>query len=189
MHDGHPPEDESDDILDLVDRLEDLVSDGRRVPFSGRIMVDETQFLAIVDQLRVTVPAEIRDAERVINDRQRIVFEAQENATKILKAARDRAGYLLSEQGLLNEARQQGEELLRQAEERRKRDMGNLEVAALKQFTIIEEAMRDGLELIEETMRDIVDRMRRGREETMAVGGTPAPRDPLDSPPAAPERD
>ncbi|MEJ7763442.1 MAG: hypothetical protein WKF80_11680 [Thermomicrobiales bacterium] len=189
MHDGHPPEDESDDILDLVDRLEDLVSASRRVPFSGRIMVVENQFLAIVDQLRETVPAEIQGAQRVINERERIVFEAQENATKILKTARDRAEYLLSDKGLLNEARQQGEEMLRQAEERRKRDMGNLEMAALEQFTIIEEAMRDGLDLIEGSMREILARMERGKQETVSLGGAAPPRDVREPLPPAPVRD
>jgi len=186
VQDGQPPEEQPDDILDLVDRLEDLVSASRRVPFSGRIMVDEHQFLTLVDLLRDTVPAEIRQAQRVINDRERIVFEAQENATKILKTARDRAEYLLSDKGLLNEARQQGEEMLRQAEERRKRDMGLLEMAALEQFTIIEESMRDGLGLIESTMRQILDRMDRARQETVADHGASASaREPATTPPPA----
>ena len=191
MRDGQPPDEESDDILDLVDQLEDVVSTSRRFPFSGRILVDEHQFLSLIDQLRETVPAEIRQAQRVINDRERIVFQAQEEATKIVKAARDRSEYLLSDRGLLNEARQQGEEMLRQAEERRKRDMGLLEMAALEQFTIIEESMRDGLELIEGTMRQILERLDRARQDTIADrppdrGGTPAAREappPRDAPP------
>jgi uncharacterized protein YjcR len=168
MQDGHQLEEESIDILELVDSLEELVGVSRRMPFSGRILVDEEAFLSLVDQLRVTVPREIREAQRVIHDRERIILEAQEEATKILKTARDRAEYMVSSEGILNEARQQGEELLRQAEERRKRHMGELELFALDRFTIIEEAMRQGMGTIEEAMRETVGIMEEAKERALS---------------------
>lgn len=168
MQDDNQPEEESIDILELVDGLEELVGVSRRMPFSGRIMVDEEAFLGLVDQLRVTVPREIREAQRVIRDRERIILHAQEEATRILKTARDRAEYMLSDQGILNEARQQGEELLRQAEERRKRDMGELELFALDRFTVIEEAMRQGMGIIEDAMRETVGIMEDAKERALS---------------------
>src|SRR6266508_1303452 len=122
MHNGgEPPDDGTIDILYLVDPLEELVGMGKRVPFSGRVMVEEEEFLVLVDQLWVAVPNEIKQAQRVIKERERIIAEAQEEATKILDTARKRSEYYVSEQGILNEARQQSEEILRLAEERRKR--------------------------------------------------------------------
>ena len=83
------------------------------MPFSGRVMVEEEQFLELVDQLRVAVPDEIKKAQRVIKERERIIAEAQDEATKILDTARKRAEYFVSEQGILNEARQQSEAKVR----------------------------------------------------------------------------
>ena len=158
MYDGgEPEEDGTADILWVVDRLEELVGMGRRLPFTGRVMVEEEEFLALVDQLRNTVPNEIKQAQRVIKERERVIGEAQEEATKILKAARDKSQYVVSEQGLLNEARQQGEEILRQAEERRKRSMGEIDVYALQQFAKVEAAMQEGLEIIEAAIKDTID--------------------------------
>jgi hypothetical protein len=153
---GEPHDDGTVDILYLVDRLEELVGMGKRVPFSGRVMVEEEEFLVLVDQLRVAVPNEIKQAQRVIKERERIIAEAQEEATKILDTARKRAEYYVSEQGILNEARQQGEEVLRQAEELRKRTMGELDVYALQQFNKVEDALREGLRIIDQAMRDTV---------------------------------
>jgi hypothetical protein len=108
------------DFLYLVDRLEELVGVGRRVPFSNRVMVEEEDFMAIVDQLRVTVPAEIRQAEQVILEREAILTQAQAEAQKILDVARQQAEYIVSNHGILNEARQRGEEYLQRIEAQRK---------------------------------------------------------------------
>jgi vacuolar-type H+-ATPase subunit H len=156
-HDGDEPiEDGTVDILYLVDRLEELVGIGKRVPFSGRVMVEEEQFLALVDQLRIAVPNEIKQAQRVIKERERIISESQEEAAKILETARKRAEYFVSEQGILNEARQQSEELLRQVEERRNRSKSEIDDFALQQFSKLEEAMREGLEIIDNAVRETV---------------------------------
>jgi vacuolar-type H+-ATPase subunit H len=164
-HDGDEPIDDGTvDILYLVDRLEELVGIGKRVPFSGRVMVEEEQFLALVDQLRIAVPNEIKQAQRVIKERERIISESQEEAAKILETARKRAEYFVSEQGILNEARQQSEELLRQVEERRNRSKSEIDDFALQQFNKLEEAMREGLEIIDNAVRETVATLERAKD-------------------------
>jgi hypothetical protein len=171
MHpDEEPADDGTVDILYLVDRLEELVGIGKRVPFSGRVMVEEEQFLALVDQLRIAVPNEIKQAQRVIRERERIVAEAQDEASRILETARKRAEYFVSEQGILHEARQQSEDLFRQVEERKKRSKGEIDVYALQQFTKVEEAMREGLEIIDGAVRDTVGTLERAKG---AIGQEP----------------
>ncbi len=152
------------DILYLVDRLEELVGVGKRVPFSGRVMVEEEEFLALVDQLRVTVPNEIRQAQRVIKEREAIIGRAQEEAAKILEVARQQAEYIVSQQGVLNEARQRGEELLRQVEVEHKRSMGQIDVYALQQFGRVEEAMREGLEIIQQALEETAANIRAAKD-------------------------
>ncbi|MDP8909444.1 MAG: ATPase, partial [Chloroflexota bacterium] len=113
--DAQEPPSGTADILYLVDRLEELVGMGKRVPLSNRVMVEEEEFLSLVDQLRVAVPNEIKQAQRVIKERERIIGEAQDEARAIVKAAQDRAELLLSQHGVLAEARVRGEEILRRA--------------------------------------------------------------------------
>jgi hypothetical protein len=161
--DDEPTDDGTVDILYLVDRLEELVGVGKRVPFSGRVMVEEGQFLELVDELRTAVPNEIKQAQRVIRERARIIAESQEEAAKILETARKRAEYFVSEQGILNEARQQSEEILRVADERRKRAKGEIDVYAMQQFNHIEEALREATEIIDGAVRDTVDALQRAK--------------------------
>ena len=151
---AEPIDDSSVDIFYLVDRLEELVSIGKRVPFSGKVMVEENDFLALVDQLRIAVPNEIKQAQRVIRERQSIIAESHEEAARILDAARKRAEYFVSQEGILNEARLQGEKMLQDAQDRRNRVLGEIDVYALEQFDRVEGAMRDGLRMIEDALSD-----------------------------------
>lgn len=103
------------DIMQLIERLETQVVNGRRV--MSRVMVDESEFLALIDQLRDAVPAELQQARRVIQQRQEIILGAQEEAEKIISTARERAEYLISERGLTAEARYHSENVLRYAQD------------------------------------------------------------------------
>jgi hypothetical protein len=131
-------------------------------------MVEEEQFLALVDQLRIAVPNEIKQAQRVIKERERIISESQEEAAKILETARQRAEYFVSEQGILNEARQQSEDLLRQVEDRRNRSKAEIDEFALLQFNKLEEAMREGLEIIDNAVRETVATLERAKNAIAA---------------------
>lgn len=104
------------DILYLVDRLEGVLSAGQRVPFTNKIMVDERECLDIIDQMRIVVPEEIKQARRVSQDRDRITGQAQEEADRILTRAQEQAEQLLDEQGLLDRAREREREIIEDAE-------------------------------------------------------------------------
>lgn len=138
------------DILHLIDRLEDLVTNGTRVPLSSRVMIEEEEFLAVVDQLRLSVPQEIKQARRVVQDRQKIITDAQAEAEKILSVAKERAEYLMNEQGLVNEAKARSEEILRQAKDHAKRSMGEVDVYALQILTQLENLLQQSLQQIQQ---------------------------------------
>ena len=157
-------DDTSVDIFYLLDRLEELVSLGKRVPFYGKVMVEENEFLALVDQLRIAVPNEVKHAQRVIRERQAIISESHDEASRILDAARKRAEYFVSQEGILNEARLKGEQILQDAHEKRNRVMGEIDAYALEQFDRVEEAMRSGLALIDESLEDTVALLREAKE-------------------------
>ncbi|MBL8132996.1 MAG: hypothetical protein JNL42_14140, partial [Anaerolineae bacterium] len=66
------------DIQHLVDRLEDLIDEGRHIPFSKLTMIDEERALELIDQMRISIPEEIEKAARVLAQRDRILAQANE---------------------------------------------------------------------------------------------------------------
>lgn len=104
------------DVLQLIDRLEQLISQGTRLPLSSRTMIDEQEFLDIIDQLRVTVPEEIKQARRVSQERERITLQAESEAEKILNEAETRATAMLQDNELLRRAEEEARQLIEDAQ-------------------------------------------------------------------------
>jgi hypothetical protein len=103
------------DMHFLIERLETLVANARRVPFGGMVLLDEQELLELIDHMQNTEPTEINQARRVLQEREQIISQTQDEAEKIVAMARDRAAYLLSENGLLLEAKAHAERLLADA--------------------------------------------------------------------------
>lgn len=104
------------DVLQLIDRLEQLVSSGTRLPLSSRTIIDEQEFLDIIDQLRVTVPEEIKQARRVSQERERVMLQAESEADKIINSAQEQAARMLQEDELVRRAQDEAERLISDAE-------------------------------------------------------------------------
>lgn len=158
------PEEGTAEILYVLDQLEDMVGVSKRVPFSNKVMVEEEHFLDLVEQLRIAIPNEVRQAQRVVRDRERIIAEAQQEAARIIDASRSRAEYLISEHGVLNEARQRAEQLLEQAEERKKRELGEIDVYAMEQFNNASQAIQDGLNIIERALHQTLSEIDQAKD-------------------------
>ena len=152
---GNPQSSPNTDILLLIDRLEELASTAMRVPLSNRVMIEEEELLAIIDQLRLAIPQEIKQARRVVQERQKIITEAQAEADKILSIAKERAEYLMNEQGLINEAKARSEDMLRQARDQAKRSMGEVDVYALQMLARVEKVLQESLQEIERARQSV----------------------------------
>ena len=59
------------DILHLVDRLEELFNESRPIPFTNNVIVDEDRMLDIIDQMRVAIPDQVKQAEKLLAERDR----------------------------------------------------------------------------------------------------------------------
>jgi hypothetical protein len=106
------------DILYLVDRLENLIASSRRMPFFSQIMVKEADMLDIIETMRTAIPDEIKQARRIIQDKERILAQAQADASSLLAKAREESEKAMKRDGLLRAAEERSEKMLRKAEER-----------------------------------------------------------------------
>ena len=53
------------DILHLVDRLEELFNESRPIPLTHNVIVDEDRILEIIDQMRISIPEEVKKSQHV----------------------------------------------------------------------------------------------------------------------------
>jgi vacuolar-type H+-ATPase subunit H len=101
--------------MHLVERLEQLLADGRKLPFGSSVLVDQAYALDLIDQLRMTIPEEIKTAKRVNSEVDRLLEQAREEAEQILARAQEQATYLIEERELTRQAEEMSQEIVRQA--------------------------------------------------------------------------
>lgn len=104
------------ELQQLINQLEDVLNDGRRVPFSDRLLVDEEACRRLIDQMRVSVPDMIKQAERLLGERDRIVAQANEEASRIVQRAREQATELVENHELAVAAQRRADEVMARAE-------------------------------------------------------------------------
>ena len=104
------------DLLHLVDRLEELVAGAQRMPIGGRAIVDRRRLLDIIDQMRVAIPDEVRQAREVVAQTGAIRRDSEEEARLIVARAEEQTARLVDEHHVTRAARLRAEEIAEDAE-------------------------------------------------------------------------
>ena len=103
------------DILQLIDRLEELFNAAKAVPFTHNVIVDEDRMLELMDQMRIAIPEEVKKAQQVMAQRDRVMAQAQEEANRTLQLARDKADQLAQKDMVVQEAQRRADQIVSQA--------------------------------------------------------------------------
>ncbi len=118
--------------------MEFMIQHARGVPFSSQVMVDEEEFLGLIDELRHHLPEEIKQANWTVQEQQRLVAEAHAEATRITARASERAQAAVQEHEVLRQVERQSQQTLREAQARADRIIQEAEAYALEQLQQLE---------------------------------------------------
>src|SRR5438128_12427833 len=96
------------DVLVLIDKLDDLIHNARPVPLTDQVRVDREEIYDLLDQMRATIPEEIKQARWIVKERQEMLAEAKREAERVVKEARDQQARLISQGEGVEQAERQG---------------------------------------------------------------------------------
>ena len=151
------PAEELMDILHLVDRIEELFNESRAVPFTRNVVVDEDKMLDIIDQMRVTVPEEVKKAQQLVSQKDRILAQAQEEASRIVALAKEKAEQIVEREAIVKSAQTRATQIIAQAREdatTTRRDADDYVIGSLQtmeeEITRMLTQVRNGIRKIEE---------------------------------------
>lgn len=103
-------------IYNLLDQLESTIEGSKRAFMqTDKIIVDPEELYKIIDQIRSSVPDDIRDAQWVKREEEQIKRKAQEDYERIIEEARARAQELVSETEVYRLAEIRVREMLEEA--------------------------------------------------------------------------
>jgi cell division septum initiation protein DivIVA len=102
----------------LLEKLESLVKSARRLPWGRQVLVDQEQMSALVDGLRHALPEAVRQAQWVVQERERLIADAGRDADEIIHAAQERAVKMAGDSEVTRAAEQRARDLVHEAEQR-----------------------------------------------------------------------
>ena len=141
----------------FVERLEAMIANGRKLPLTSNVVVDQAAALDLVDELRHAVPEEVQSARRINAEGERILERAQQESERIVAKAQEQAAFLIDERGLTESAEAEGRgiveaALVEAADIRRGADEYAADVLVHLEGEIVKalQSIRRGIEMLDE---------------------------------------
>ena len=149
------PEAGAVDFMYLLDRLEEALATGSRVPLTARTLVDEQECLDILDQMRVAMPSEIKEARRVIAERDNVLAQARDETERIIRSAENRASRLVDEHTVVRSAQLRANQIEEQAEQEALNIREEAEKFAEAILTRVQERLDQALSNVRAGLREL----------------------------------
>lgn len=142
------------DVLKLLDEIEDVIEESSTIPFAGKVLVDKNDILEIIREIRIKLPDEIKQAEWIKEERQRILAEAQKEADTIIDEVKLHIEEMVEQDEITKQAQERYEEIITKAQN------------SAKEIRIGAREYADGLlKEVEDNLKNIIDILEKNRQE------------------------
>ena len=146
------------DIQFLVERLEALVVNARKLPMTSQVILEQAAVLDVIDQMRVAIPEEVRQARRVNAESDQLLAKARDEAEQIIGAAQEQAALLLQDQSVLREAETQAEALRDRAQSKADETMRGADQYASDVLVRLESDLVKTLSIVKKSLEVLEER-------------------------------
>jgi vacuolar-type H+-ATPase subunit H len=102
-------------LLEYLDAIEDILDSSKAVPFSSKISVEKERIFDVIGEIRLNLPTEIRHAQRIIEEHDKIIDDATIKAANIIRDAEDRGKSLTDSHEIYRQASEQANDILEEA--------------------------------------------------------------------------
>lgn len=100
----------------LIDELEEIIEDSSKLPFSSKCAIDKEDIFGVIEQIRLAYPEDLKQAEYVKKERDRILQDAEKEAEIIKEEAKNKVAKLVNESEIVRLAKQKASEVLSEAQ-------------------------------------------------------------------------
>ena len=144
------------DILHFVDRLENIVRESRTLPLSRKLLLDEEKLIDIIDQMRVSVPDIVKQAQKVTAERDRQLAQAQEEAERIKQLAKAESQLILEKDQITKNAHTLAKEIVDDAHRQSAKIYADADKYVIDKFSLMErhllsivKQVRNGIQVLQ----------------------------------------
>ena len=151
-----------------------MVGSATKVPVSRRSLVDLEKLSELVDQMRVVVPKDIKEAEEVLLRREDLLNQALVEARRIRASAESEFRSRVEENELVTEAHERAAKIIEEAEEKVKRILDMTEAEGKSQRASSDQYAQEVLYQLEQQVSGILSTVRHGIDALDTQQKTPA---------------
>ena len=144
------------DILHFVDRLENIVRESRTLPLSRKLLLDEGKLIDIIDQMRVSVPDVVKQAQKVTAERDRQLAQAQEEAERIKQLAKAESQMILDKDQITKDAHLRAKAIVDDAHRQSAKIYADADKYVIDKFSLMErhllsivKQVRNGIQVLQ----------------------------------------
>ena len=152
------------ELHDIIDEMMVAVQEAKSLPLSGAVRVEREEFLAMLEQLKASLPEELRAARWMVREREAFIARTNEKAKAVMDRAKVRAQEMVSESNIIAEAVEEANVLTRRAEGEARR----IRLEA-------EDLAEDRLEHLEVLFTNLLKQVREARHEFHQSRPAPPP--------------
>ncbi len=100
-------------VEELINELQSIMEEAKAVPLTGgKSLVDTEQVMDILDEIRDSLPSEVRQAKNIVADRGQIIAEAKKEAEAIIRDAEERRQKLIERDEIVQGAHARANEIM-----------------------------------------------------------------------------
>jgi len=108
-------------IEEILDMLDDVMDRSWSLPLTnGRTIVDDEKVRDLLNDIRLNLPSEMKQAKAIVADRAEILANARREAESVVRKAEDRARTMIAQETVVKQAQQKANEILAQANQKSK---------------------------------------------------------------------
>jgi F0F1-type ATP synthase membrane subunit b/b' len=96
----------------IIEQLQDLIINSSKIPLSNKVVINQEQVLNLFDELLRVIPDEMKEAQKIIEDRQNILIDAQQEGEIIVKEAKDTIDKMINQDEITKLAREKSDQIL-----------------------------------------------------------------------------
>lgn len=142
------------DVLEILDEMEETLNNSKTIPMMNKTIIDRDEFLKMVQDMRLSLPDNIKNAEWVTNHKQEILMEAQKQSDVILSEAEKKIKLMVDENEIAKMAKTEADNIKASAQKNAKEiRLGSKEYA---------DAI---MEKLENDLANLMDTVKKNRDE------------------------
>lgn len=138
------------EIVKVIEELESQIEQSTRIPMTGRVMIDEELLLDYLDKLRMKIPEDIKQAQWITKERERVLSDAQAEAERIVSKAKAYVNQQASENEIVKVAEQHAQKIISQAQAEAEQISAQAKAFALDVLLKLESSLNKATEAVKE---------------------------------------